>query len=220
MKDKLSTISTAALAICAVALTGMSVRREFFAPQPVPAGERVVRDWKSYLSAGQRIGPADAAVTIVEFSDFQCPACRNAAGNLREVRERYAGQVALLYRHAPIPSHAFATDAARASICAAEQGRFEAYHDALFARQDSIGRVPWSDFARSARVPDAAAFSACMEKKGPVPALEADERAAHQLGVRATPTLLINDRLITGSPEKEELTRLIDAALREKRSSR
>lgn len=221
MKDRLSTISTALLTLCVIILTGMTARREFFPPAQKKQGETVaVPNWRTYTDAGQWIGPRDATVTIVEFADFQCPACRVAATRMQALRRRYPDRVAVLYRHAPIPSHEFAAPAARASICAADQGRFEAYHDALFAHQKRIGEISWAEFADSAGVPDARAFASCIQRGGPNPVLERDQKAAERLGVTATPTLLINDQLIVGAPSEEELATLVEKALLAASSSR
>ena len=215
MKDKLSGISTVFLTLCVIILTGMTARREFFSPTRKTSEQpTTVSNWRDYTDAGQWTGPRNAAVTIVEFADFQCPACRVAATRMQALRSKYPDRVAVLYRHAPIPSHEFAAPAAHASLCAAEQGRFEAYHDALFAHQKQIGRISWAEFADSAGVPDATAFASCIDREGPNPALERDQQAAERLGVRATPTLLINDQLIVGAPTSEELTAIVEKALR------
>jgi protein-disulfide isomerase len=156
----------------------------------------------------------------VEFSDFQCPACRAAAETLRRVRQRYPQQVAVLYRHAPIPSHEHAADAARASQCAGEQGRFEAYHDALFAHQKSIGQISWTAFADTAGVADGNAFASCVNGGGTGAAVEDDRSEARRLGVSATPTLLINEQLIVGAPSEEEIVSMIEKSLRGARRAR
>ncbi|HEX8453937.1 MAG TPA: DsbA family protein [Longimicrobium sp.] len=197
-------------------LTGLTIRREFFTERPAAAAAQTstVREWKSYAESGQRLGPANATVTIVEFSDFQCPACRAAAETLRRVRQRYPQQVAVLYRHAPIPSHEHAADAARASQCAARQGRFEAYHDVLFANQKSIGQLSWAAFADSASVADGDAFDSCMSSTAPKSEVENDRSAAQRLGVNATPTFLVNNQLVVGAPSEEELVAMIEKTLR------
>jgi protein-disulfide isomerase len=119
----------------------------------------------------------------------------------------------VLYRHAPIPSHEYAADAARASQCAGEQGRFEAYHDALFAHQKSIGQLSWTAFADTAGVADGKAFESCMSRTGSEAAVDNDRSAARRLGVKATPTLLINDQLLVGSPSEEELVSMVEKKL-------
>jgi len=221
MRTHLSTVSNVVLTLCALFVTGLVVRREFFPSSPDPVPEtRSVADWRKYTEFGNRIGPADALVTIVEFSDFQCPACRAAFGRLQNVRSKYPDQVAILYRHLPLPNHPHALGAARASNCAAEQGRFEAYHDALFTNQQAIGEVSWAQFADSAAVADKAAFARCLEQPQTQLAIQRDQDAAKQLGIRATPTLLINDRLVVGALSEEELQRWVEEALRAESATR
>ncbi|HEV3051836.1 MAG TPA: thioredoxin domain-containing protein, partial [Longimicrobium sp.] len=157
---------------------------------------------------GQRSG-GEAPVTVVVFSDFQCPACRVLAQSLDVIRERHPGTVAVVYRHFPLPAHPFAPAAAQASECAARQGRFQAYHDELFRRQEAIGDTSWTAFARLAAVPDLRAFEACAADTAPVPAVQRDIEAARRLGVAVTPTLLINGRRFDGTPGVESLERHI-----------
>jgi protein-disulfide isomerase len=191
------------MVLCAVTVTGLVVRREVFSPPPAAAAaeveSRTVPDWRSYTE-GQRIGPADASVTIVEFSDFECPFCRVTADRLRAIRARYPRDVALVYRHYPLSYHKNAVPAAKASICAARQGRFEGYHDALFAQQDSLGLIPWTRLARIAGVPNEAEFEACMQSSAPDAEIERDLQAGTRLGVRGTPAMLVNERFISGAP--------------------
>jgi protein-disulfide isomerase len=212
----LANLGAAIPVACAVVVTALVVRRELFAPPPATAAmsveSRTVPDWRSYAE-GQRIGPADAKVTIVEFSDFECPFCRATAARLKAVRARYPRDVALVYRYYPLPYHTHAVAAARASLCAARQGRFEAFHDALFARQDSLGVVAWSRLADDAAVPDRAGFDRCMGDPGAPPEIERDLRAGTRLGVRGTPTLLVNDRLLDGAPPGT-LEEAVERALR------
>lgn len=201
MKKILADAGTAVLVCCALVITGLAVRRELGAARPAatPYTDQVrpVRDWRSYAT-GTRIGPADAVVTIVEFSDFQCPYCRVMAERLREVRRKHPREVALVYRHFPLSYHPHALPAARASVCADEQGRFEAFHDALFARQDSLNDAALPRLAKIAGVPDAKRFDECLKGAASLAHVERDIAAARQLGISGTPALLVNDALITG----------------------
>lgn len=216
MKAILSNLGTTVMVLCAVTVTGLVVRRELFSSPPAAAvvdvESRTVADWRSYVE-GQRIGPEDARVTIVEFSDFECRFCREAADRLRNIRARYPRDVALVYRHYPLSYHKNAVPAAKASICAARQGRFEEYHDALFAQQDSLGLISWTRLARTAGVPDEAGFEACMQSSGPGSEIERDLLAGTRLGVRGTPAILVNDRLIFGA-QPGVLEELVGRAVR------
>lgn len=213
-RDRFVNTALGLLVLCALLTTGLVVRREFLIASAAGKGtERArVAEWREYARSGQRMGPPDAPVTLVMFSDFQCPACAVAAGRLRALREAYPNDVTVLYRHYPLPYHPHAIAAARASECAAAQGRFEAFHDALFARQDSIGRIPWTRFAEAAGVSDSLAFRSCAGASGPVPALERDTIAGRRVEVSVTPTLLLNDLRIDGAVPLDTLLALVNRA--------
>ena len=217
--SRISTLTNVVLAVCALAVTGLVVRREFVRPPRLAAAavpDRRVANWEVFAGAGHRTGPADAPVRIVVFSDFQCPACLALAGELKAVRLEFPSEVAVIHRHFPLPVHAFAMAAARASECAAQQGRFDAFHDALFAAQPSIGLAPWRRFAEEAGVADLPRFEACLTDPASVRVVERDVKDAGALGVRATPTFLVNDLAVTGTPPLETLRDHIRRALRER----
>jgi protein-disulfide isomerase len=213
-KTLLSHLATTLMVCCAVAVTAAVVRREFF-PAPAAANEpdltpRPVENWAELASAGQRMGPADAPVTIVEFSDFQCPFCATFAETLRAARAKHPDRVAVLYRHYPIDQlHPEARAAALASECAAAQNRFEPYHDQLFAQQDSIGRKPWERFALEAGVPDLDAFTRCVGDGTRMAGVERDFALAEATGVTLTPTVIINGTLVPGALSPAELDKWI-----------
>jgi protein-disulfide isomerase len=152
-------------------------------------------------------------VTIVEFSDFECPFCGALAKQLQAIRHHYPNEVAIEYRHFPLSSHHYALAAARASECAAAQGKFEAFHDAVFAAQDSIGVVPWEHFAIIAGVTNMLAFRDCYAQAGPIPALARDTLAGRRLRVRGTPTLLINETRLEGTQPLDTLELYVAKAL-------
>lgn len=206
------------LAVCAVLVTGVVIRKDVFPPRAKSqsyAQVRQIRDWRAYGAAGHRDGPADARVSIVEFADFQCPACRMFASTLKAIRSEYPRDVAVIYRHAPLPIHPFAVAAARASECAADQGRFQEFHDALFVDQGAIGLAPWTRFANSAGVPDVPAFEQCVSAAAPNPRLGRDTLDAARLGVIGTPTVLVNGTAITGAPPLDSLRALVRRTLGE-----
>ena len=168
-------------------------------------GERVTADAAGPIddlflkSAGHRLGPGDAKVTIVTFVDFECPYCQELALEIKALRERYPESMAIVFRHFPLSQHANAWTAARASECAADQGAFWEYHDALFAGQELIGVRDWDDFAKDADLNlDFELFKQCVAKQDAIPSLSRDTLAAHKLGVTGTPTALVNNKLVAG----------------------
>jgi protein-disulfide isomerase len=194
-----------ALAVCAVIVTTLVVRREVYRPMPRPVPSVTIqRDWRAFTTAGHLMGPEEAKTTIVEFADFECPYCKRLDGELDSLR-RLGLDFRVLYRHFPISSHRFALVAARVSECASQQHRFAEMHHALFAFSDSMGLVPWAWYASRAKVRDTIEFSACVKSAAPIPALAADTVAARQLAIGGTPLLLIDSLRIPGAPSIDSL---------------
>jgi protein-disulfide isomerase len=214
MKPKLPDLATGLMLCCALVITAAVVRREFF-PAPAVAAQpdlkpRPVDNWDELAAAGQRMGPAGAPVQIVEFSDFQCPYCATFAGTLRKLRAKYPDRVAVLYRHYPIQEiHPYARTAALAAECAGQQGRFEAYHDRLFAQQDSIGSKAWERFAAEAGVGDVDTFTRCVRDERLLANVDRDAKLAEASGIRLTPSLVIDGTLIPGALSETELEKWI-----------
>lgn len=214
---------TGVLVLCAVLTTITLVRREFFTEQlrnPAQDRVRIVSNWRTYAVGTNRAGPANAPVSVIEFSDFQCPFCRVLASRLDTLRMEFPGEVTIIYRHTPLPIHAHAIEAARASECAADQGKFWELHNALFQNQDSIGRLPWSSFAAMAGVPNPSTFENCVSRVDRHSGLDQDTASAAKLGVHATPTILINEYQLVGAFPLDTLRSYARKALANSRSKR
>lgn len=158
-------------------------------------------------------GPRDAPVTIVEFSDFQCPFCRTVVGTVKEVMRQYAGQVKWVYRDFPIPNlHPQAAKAAEAARCAGEQEKFWEYHDLLFDSQAQWGTADFKRFADQLKL-DAKRFELCLESGKHQAAVQSDIEGGTRLGVTGTPTFFINGRLLVGAQPLENFKKIIEAEL-------
>lgn len=216
IKERLETGATVVLVACALVVTALVLRREFFGTALTSGRSQVVTvpDWRSYSETGQVMGPTTASVRLVVFSDFQCPYCKILADDLNTLRQRDSQRFAIVYRHFPGPAHRYAAAAARASECAAAQGRFEAFHNALFAEQQAIGRVSWTHFATVAGLHDSTAFNRCQADSASVPALRRDTVDGNRLGIQGTPTFLVNDVAVRGAPGLEALEGLINRSAR------
>jgi len=132
---------------------------------------------------------------------------------LPRLRQKFPGMIALVYRHWPLSRHRFAYQAARAAECAAEQGRFEAFHDVVYAQQDSLGLKVFGEMAAEAGVPDLGLFEVCTSSTDPVPSIEADIAKVIELGGIGTPTLLMNGLLLRGPIRSHILDSIAEAAL-------
>jgi glutaredoxin len=218
-KDALLNVTLVLLTLCALTTTTLVARRELLSRPTIGAHNEphTVSHWRQYSQFGHRVGSATAAATIVVFSDYQCPYCARLTQALRSVQEKYGPDVAIVYRNFPLHLHAYAIAAAEASECAAEQGRFEAFHLTAFALQDSIGQMSWPRFAERAEVPDIGRFQNCLNGRLHFAALARDTLDAKRLGVRGTPTLLINNVELQGALPFDTLSAYIDHALRSSR---
>ena len=145
-------------------------------------------------------GMPGAPDTIVVFADFECPHCRRVSATLRDLAAGSSLRLLVEYRHRPLTRvHANALSAAIAAECAAGQGRFFAYHDALFQRV-ALDGAPWLTVAAAAGVPDTASFARCLREPGPAEDRVAeDTAAAARLGIDATPTLILRGRAFSGA---------------------
>jgi protein-disulfide isomerase len=157
--------------------------------------------------AFNELGPADAPVTIIEFSDYQCPYCAHfALETFPGIRRAYVdtGKVRYAARDLPLPFHAFAVPAAVAARCAGEQGRFWEYRDELFRNQSQIGRAPYAELASQLGL-DQEKFEACRAAGQQEAAVRADAAMARSHGISSTPSFVVG-RFVDGEFEAEKFS--------------
>jgi protein-disulfide isomerase len=157
-------------------------------------------------------GPEMAPVTIVEFSEFQCPFCRRVLPTLREVEERYRGRVRLVFRHYPLARHKDAPRAAEASECARDQGRFWEMHDVLFENAERLGAADLGRHARAIGL-DGAAFDACLASGRHEGRWRKDLADAESYGSPGTPLFFVNGRFVSGAQPFAVFARVIEEEL-------
>ncbi|HIL81379.1 MAG TPA: hypothetical protein EYG54_09000 [Myxococcales bacterium] len=166
------------------------------------------RERKTVATIGHSLGPESAPVTIVEFSDFQCPYCSKVVPTVKEIAARYPDQVRIVFRHLPLSFHANARNAAYGSICAGDQDHFWEYHDLLFANQRALHREQLSDYATSLGL-DMESFETCMSAPETEAQVAADLEEAERLGASGTPAFFINGIFLSGSQPIEIFDELI-----------
>jgi protein-disulfide isomerase len=158
------------------------------------------------------IGPADAPVRIVEFSDFECPYCRSVERTIKALLVKYPGKVSVAYRDFPLTGlHPGAQRAAEASRCAAQQGKFWPYHDRLFA-SGSLDIAQLKDHAREIGL-DQKQFDSCVDGGSMRAAVDLDAQQGRLVGVSATPTFFINGIPLSGAQPAAAFERIIDEEL-------
>jgi protein-disulfide isomerase len=161
----------------------------------------------------QRVrGPANAPITIVEFSDFECPFCGEVEETLRKLITNYPSQIRLAYRDFPLPFHPHASLAAQASRCASAQGTYWMFHDLLFANQQNLAIGDLSKFASGLAL-DANKFDDCLKNKPFAEDIQNDIRIGQGLGITGTPAFFINGIALNGAVSYEEFSSTIDQEL-------
>ena len=161
---------------------------------------------------GPSRGPDKAPVTIVEFSDFECPYCARGEVSIAEVMKTYEGKVRLVFRDYPLPFHGHAQKAAEAAHCAGDQGQYWKMHETLFANQKALAPA---DLARHAEAIglDLEKFAKCLESGAKAPLVEAGRQAGEAVGVSGTPAFFINGVRLSGAQPFSEFKAVIDAEL-------
>lgn len=159
-------------------------------------------------------GPEEAPVTIVEFSDFECPFCRRVTPTLEKIREQYPERVKIAFKHLPLSMHRRARPAHLASEAAHRQGRFWEMHDKIFANPRDLSEEAYVRYAEEIGL-DVERFKADMASEDVADAVDADLRVASSLGVTGTPGFFVNGRFLRGAQPYESFKRLIDDELAE-----
>jgi protein-disulfide isomerase len=161
-----------------------------------PLGPDPARAYNLPIEGSPVKGPPDAPITIVEFADYQCPFCARSEAVVQEVLKAYPTQARLVYKHFPLTAnHPQALPAALAATAAQRQGKFWEMHAILFANQRALSTEQIEGYARQLGL-DMARFRADMASDEVKAQVEADRRLARRAGVRGTPTLFVNGRLV------------------------
>lgn len=159
------------------------------------------------------IGPETAPVTIVEFSDFQCPFCKRVDPTLNRIKEEYGDDVRIVFKHMPLSIHPQAKGAHAAAEAAHLQGKFWEMHDEIFKNQRQMSADTFLSYAKLIDL-DIARFQKDVKSSAVLKKVEADTAEAAKLGVTGTPAFFVNGRFLSGAQPFESFKRLIDEELK------
>jgi protein-disulfide isomerase len=159
------------------------------------------------------IGASHAPVTIVEYADFECPTCKQAAPAVKLLLERFPGRLRVVFRHYPLEQlHPHALAAAQAAECAAGQGKFWEMHDLLFANQEHLKNSQLHSYAERLQL-DMARYTAEMDDQVHLQTIREDVAGANRSGIRGTPGFFVNGRIQDVSFGMRSLSEAVEAAM-------
>jgi protein-disulfide isomerase len=181
-------------------------------PEAQPLEDRIKTAIKVDLNNAPTLGPADAPVTVVAFSDFQCPFCKRAAPTFRELVDDYKGKVRIAFRQHPLPMHKNAMPAAKASLAANAQGKFWEYHDLLFENQQDLSEQNLIKLAQKAGL-NVAKFTKDMKSTKFDEQIQQDSDFAMKNGASGTPSFFINGVALKGAKPIAAFKEVIDKIL-------
>jgi protein-disulfide isomerase len=217
--ETIKTLVDSELAI-ARGLVSRGIRREAVFGELMKAAKAAPEPEKKVVAPPTRDnpskGPEKAKVTIVEFSDFQCPFCSRASGTLAQVLAAYPKDVKLVWRHLPLPMHdnaALAAEAAQEAFAQGGNSAFWKYHDLLFQNQKAIARPDLERYARELDL-DMARFNRALDSHEHGPQIRRDSDEAQRAGIASTPGFVINGYFLSGAHPFDVYDRLIQRALK------
>ena len=180
----------------------------------VKAGVKVLLEAPKVQVAaiGPSRGPANAKVTIVEFSDFECPFCDRGRQMIDLVMKKYPDQVRVVFRDYPLPFHAHAKKAAEAGLCAHDQGKFWPLHDWMFTHQSQLAPEELQKAARQLGI-DGTKFDTCLSSGKHAATVAENTRAGEEAGVTGTPAFFVNGSVLSGAQPFDKFKDIIDRAL-------
>jgi protein-disulfide isomerase len=173
-------------------------------PPPEPTIQKVNVPAYSYFK-----GPKAAKVTIVEWSDFQCPYCSKGADVAHQILKDYPADVKFVFRHQPLPFHDKAMGAAKAAIAAGRQGKFFEMHDKMFGNQALLGEGQYEAWAKELQL-DLGRFKADLASAAVADEIKKDQDEGNRFGANGTPTFFVNGRKVEGAQPIEQFKSLID----------
>lgn len=162
------------------------------------------------------MGPADAPITVVEFSDFECPFCKRGASTVDELIKAYPGKIKLVYKNRPLNFHKSARPAAKAALAAHAQGKFFEFYHELFNNQQRLAEPTFFEETAKKLGLDVAKWKTAMDSAAVEEQIKADEKIADSLGVNGTPSFFINGVNLQGAQPLPEFKRVVDRWLAKK----
>lgn len=209
--QQLAGLGEAVVELAKAGPAGAAARPPSRPPRRGPDPERV---YKINVAGSPAMGPETAPITVVEFSDFQCPFCGRVVATMKQVEKEYGDQVRIVFKHLPLAMHTKAPEAHAASQAAANQGKFWEMHDLIFANQRELNTDQYIAYAGQLGL-DVDRFKKDLVSPETKKKVDADAAEAARLGVTGTPGFFINGKFTSGAKPFSEFKRIIDEQLKQ-----
>jgi protein-disulfide isomerase len=184
---------------------------ENFKPSEIQAGNTIEPVFN--FDDANIVGDKNAKVTVVVYSDFECPYCANHHETIKQIIAKYGNKVRVVWKNFPLSFHANAEPAANAAECAGEQGKFWEYADKLYANQENFGATLWAKLAGELKL-NTSKFNSCVSAKTYQSKIDADLNEGIDNAVEGTPATFINGELISGALPLANFVQIIDEILK------
>lgn len=212
MKIKTENIFSGILVVCALIVTILFLRKEFSSNNK-EIKFSIVDNWKELVPKNEKNNGKYSKVYIVEFFDYECPYCSVLDATLDTIQLKYGDKIKIIRYHFPLNIHPLAYKAAIAAECANNQEMFDAYHKELMANQYRLNSINFTDIARLIGIKDIAKFQKCVNEEKTADLISHNVKLAKKFNVNGTPTLIINNKMISGASNTEEIEKIIKGFL-------
>ncbi len=186
--------------------------------QQAPRGPDPEKVYAVQVGDSAAHGPADAWVTIVEVSDFQCPFCGKVVPTINELQKKYGNDIRVVFKNNPLSFHPRAMPGAMAAECAREQGKFWDVYERLFTNQKALEDADLEKYAKESGV-DMGRWKSCYSSNKYKSRIEEEQRQMVTLGARGTPAFFINGRFLSGAQPVQAFEAIIDEELKKAKES-
>jgi protein-disulfide isomerase len=209
MKIKTENIFSGILVICALIVIILLLRKEF-SGNNTELKFSIVGNWKELIPEDEKTNGNYSKVYLVEFFDYECPYCSILDATLDTIQSKYGDKIKIIRYHFPLNIHPLAYRTAIAAECAGLQGSFEKYHKELMANQYKLNSINYTEVARLIGIKELGKFQKCVDEEETADVIANNVRLAKEYKVNGTPTLIINNKMISGAINTEEIEKIIN----------
>ncbi|GIK22458.1 MAG: hypothetical protein BroJett005_18720 [Ignavibacteriota bacterium] len=212
MKIKTENILTGILVVCALIVTILFLRKEF-SSKDTELNISIIDNWKELIPEDEETNGNYSKVYLIEFFDYECPYCSVLDATLDTIKSKYSDKIKIIRYHFPLNIHPLAYRTAIAAECAGSQEVFDIYHKELMANQYKLNSINFTEIARLIGIKDIEKFQKCVNEEETADAISQNVKLVKKFNVSGTPTLIINNKMISGAINTEEIEKIINEFL-------